>query len=212
MSGLKSYRPKFGFDIRINPDPPPRRTKHAVHRCAVDGCTADAEWRAPKARDRMDERIWMCREHLRAHNERWNYFEGMDDAEIERHCLEAALGHRPTWPLGKRGAGKRFDPAAAAAGQGYWSVSFEDGFAIFEEAAEPTPRRPKATKTQLAALAVLNLEETANLQEIKARYKELVKRFHPDANGGNRGTEERLRQVINAYGHLRATGFARSTA
>jgi DnaJ-class molecular chaperone len=54
----------------------------------------------------------------------------------------------------------------------------------------------------------LALGETATLQEVKSRYKELVKRFHPDANGGNRGTEERLRQVIKAYGHLRATGFA----
>jgi len=60
---------------------------------------------------------------------------------------------------------------------------------------------------QLDALAVLNLEETATLHDIKARYKELVKRFHPDANGGDRGTEERLRQVIRAYGHLRATGL-----
>ena len=54
---------------------------------------------------------------------------------------------------------------------------------------------------------MLNLEENATLHDIKARYKELVKRFHPDANGGDRGTEERLRQVIRAYGHLRATGL-----
>jgi len=81
---------------------------------------------------------------------------------------------------------------------------------VFEEAAEPalSRRRPKLTKGQLDALATLNLEENASLHEIKARYKELVKRFHPDANGGNRGTEERLRQVIKAYGHLRATGLA----
>ena len=63
------------------------------------------------------------------------------------------------------------------------------------------------SKGQLDALAILNLEESATLQEIKSRYKELVKRFHPDANGGNRGTEERLKQVIKAYGHLRATGI-----
>jgi DnaJ-class molecular chaperone len=45
------------------------------------------------------------------------------------------------------------------------------------------------------------------LHQIKARYKELVKRFHPDANGGDRGAEERLKQVIKAYGVLRASGL-----
>jgi DnaJ-class molecular chaperone len=62
------------------------------------------------------------------------------------------------------------------------------------------------TGVQLQALATMNLEETATLQEIKARYKELVKRFHPDANGGDRGAEERLKQVIKAYAVLKRQG------
>ena len=53
----------------------------------------------------------------------------------------------------------------------------------------------------------LQLPHNATLIEIKARYKELVKRFHPDANGGDRGAEERLKQVIKAYGVLRASGL-----
>jgi DnaJ-class molecular chaperone len=63
------------------------------------------------------------------------------------------------------------------------------------------------TGVQERALDVLNLDPTATLHEIKARYKELVKRFHPDANGGDRGAEERLKQVIKAYGVLRASGL-----
>ena len=110
--------------------------------------------------------------------------------------------------LGKRAAGKR-EAERDKGGAAYWSYRIEDGFAIFEEAAEPAraARKSRLTKGQLDALAILNLEESATLQEIKSRYKELVKRFHPDANGGNRGTEERLKQVIKAYGHLRATGI-----
>ena len=54
---------------------------------------------------------------------------------------------------------------------------------------------------------MLHLAHGATLIEIKARYKELVKRFHPDANGGDRGAEERLKQVIKAYGVLRASGL-----
>jgi DnaJ-domain-containing protein 1 len=157
----------------------------------------------------LDDRQWLCREHLRQHNAKWDFFEGMSDAEIERFCLDSITGHRPTWPLGKRSAasrdGKGEQPRAA-----YSTYGFQDGFAVFDEGAEAPqpPKKSRLTKGQLDALAILNLEENASLHEIKARYKELVKRFHPDANGGNRGTEERLRQVIKAYGHLRATGLA----
>jgi len=70
-------------------------------------------------------------------------------------------------------------------------------------------RRPQrvVTRLQRQAFDILNLDTSATLIEIKARYKELVKRFHPDANGGDRGAEERLKQVIKAYGVLRASGL-----
>jgi DnaJ-domain-containing protein 1 len=176
----------------------------------MPGCTENAEWRVPKAVEDMDERVWLCRSHLRAHNEKWNFFKGMSEQEIERHCLEAALGHRPTWPMGWRAAG-----AVGAKQAKHRNYAFDDGFAIFEEEGSrpaPPPRQPVLTKGQMDALEALGLEAAATLSEIKARYKELVKRFHPDTNGGDRSKEERLRQVIRAYGHLRATGFARGTS
>jgi hypothetical protein len=201
-----AYKPRFGFDIRIHPDPPRRPTVAKI--CAMPGCSGAAELRAPRSRYNLEDRQWLCREHLREHNQRWNYFAGMTNEEIERFCLDAITGHRPTWRLGERTAMHR-EKDRNRAGNAYWSYRFDDGFAVFEEAAEPAaPRRPtRLTKGQLDALATLNLEEGASLHEVKARYKELVKRFHPDTNGGNRGTEERLRLVIRAYGHLRATGF-----
>ena len=203
-----SYRPKFGFDIRINPGEPKRARSSTTRRCAVAGCTEAAEHRVPKDRNNMDDRQWLCRAHIRERNARWNFFEGMSGEEVEKFCLDAITGHRPTWPLGKRAA----MPNGRKEGEEKIRTAdyrFDDGFAVFEEAAEPAraARASRLTKLQLDALAVLNLEEGASLHEIKARYKELVKRFHPDANGGNRGTEERLRQVIKAYGHLRATGL-----
>ena len=197
-----AYRPRFGFDIRINA---PRVKATKTRSCASPGCREPGESNVPKSRKNLEERHWLCRTHLREHNQHWDFFEGMTTGEIERYCLDAVTGHRPTWPLGKRAASVH----DGATSQHTGAYRFEDGFAVFEEAAAPAERRrPALTKAQLDALAVLNLEDTASLHEVKARYKELVKRFHPDANGGNRGTEERLRQVIKAYGHLRATGFA----
>ena len=68
-------------------------------------------------------------------------------------------------------------------------------------------RSRQLTRLQSIAMDTLQLAHNATLLEIKARYKELVKRFHPDANGGDRTAEERLKQVIKAYGVLRASGL-----
>ncbi len=193
------YRPRFGKDIRIKPDgvarpPSPRR-------CARPECEKEGSCRVPKARDRLNEHLWFCVEHARAHNESWDFFAGMNEAQIEAFRTEALTGHRPTWPLGKRSARARpgVDPA-----------HFDDGFQVFGDVAEQErPRQPERhlTRPQLQALEMLNLDASATLQEVKARYKELVKRFHPDANGGDRGAEERLKQVIKAYAVLRASGL-----
>jgi hypothetical protein len=203
------YRPRFGYDIRINAERPQPRVTKPTKRCSQPGCREAGEVNVPKSRNNLDERQWLCRTHLREHNAQWDYFAGMSHEDIQRFCLDAITGHRPTWPLGKRAAASPKDNGEPGRAD-HANYQFEDGFAVFEEAAVPAEprRRLRLTKGQLDALATLNLEENASLQEIKARYKELVKRFHPDANGGNRATEERLRQVIKAYGHLRATGLA----
>jgi len=85
-----------------------------------------------------------------------------------------------------------------------------DSHAMFAEGGDTaTVRRPERhlTRLQIKAMDTMQLAHNATLIEIKARYKELVKRFHPDANGGDRGAEERLKQVIKAYGVLRASGL-----
>jgi hypothetical protein len=204
MSSTSAYRPKFGYDIRIKPDLPRRHSAHA-HVCANNGCGAEAQFNVPKNRDDLSDRHWLCTGHLRENNQHWDFFAGMTEQEIYSFRCEAITGHRPTWPLGKCAAEKHANRKRETA----WSHHFEDGFAIFEEA-EPAqrPKPTRLTRVQIDSLTILNLEEGATLHHIKARYKELVKRYHPDANGGDRGAEERLKQVIRAYGHLRASGLA----
>jgi len=201
--GAAHYRPRFGKDIRIKPDAPARPP--AAKPCAKSGCEGEGTFRVPRSRERLDQHIWFCLQHAREHNETWDYFHGMSPPEIEAFVVDALTGHRPTWPLGKRAAqahGKR-EPR-----------SFRDAHRVFGGAFEEETRngadaraaRP-LTGPQARALDVLNLEAGASLHQIKTRYKELVKRFHPDANGGDRGSEERLKRVIQAYGVLRASGL-----
>jgi DnaJ-class molecular chaperone len=57
------------------------------------------------------------------------------------------------------------------------------------------------------ALETLGLPQAATKEEIKSRFKELVKRHHPDTNGGHRGSEDRLREIIQAYNYLKQAGL-----
>ncbi len=191
-------RPRFKSDIRIKKDKKPAPEPEA-RLCAVPGCVRAGECRVPKSRDNLTEHVFVCAGHARAFNESWDFFKGMDNDDIAKFRDEAIFGHRPTWPMGKRGARARM---------GQTPMQFHDGHAVFDEDGE-APRRPERqlTRLQMISMDQLQLAHNATLIEIKARYKELVKRFHPDANGGDRGAEERLKQVIKAYGVLRASGL-----
>ena len=189
---------KFRDNIRIKRDEPVVATVD-VRPCAQPGCKEEGACRVPKSRDELSRHVWLCLAHARAHNESWDFFRGMSERDIESFRNDAIVGHRPTWPLGKRAA-RLHNPLG--------SFSFEEHFGGEQkEAAQPRRPERQVTRLQLTAFDTLNLEPSATLNEIKARYKELVKRFHPDANGGDRGAEERLKQVIKAYGVLRASGL-----
>jgi hypothetical protein len=195
----RAVHSRFKKDIRIKPERP--EPAPAARACARPDCVKEGSHPVPRSRDQLTEHLWFCLEHARAHNESWDYFRGMSEAEIEAFRDEAVIGHRPTWPLGKR---------TARPHNGFVNHPLDDGFGVFSDTAErarPRPPERRMTGMQERALDVLNLDASATLHQIKARYKELVKRFHPDANGGDRGAEERLKQVIKAYGVLRASGL-----
>jgi DnaJ-domain-containing protein 1 len=74
-----------------------------------------------------------------------------------------------------------------------------------ERMAEPEGRMIRNAERK--ALDTLNLDIHATAAEIKARFKELAKRLHPDANGGDRSREDKLREIIQAYNYLKSVGF-----
>ncbi|HET8749423.1 MAG TPA: DnaJ domain-containing protein, partial [Sphingomicrobium sp.] len=56
---------------------------------------------------------------------------------------------------------------------------------------------------QRRALSVLGLGDDADRHALRQRYSHLVRRFHPDKNGGDRSHERKLGEVIEAYQLLR---------
>jgi DnaJ-domain-containing protein 1 len=71
------------------------------------------------------------------------------------------------------------------------------------------PSTSRFSKEERRALGVLGLSEEASSTELRQRYYQLVRRFHPDRNGGDRSHETRLAEVIEAYQLLKtASAFA----
>lgn len=201
---------KRAHDLRVKKNPVMKHPR----RCDKPGCENGGEFRAPKSRQSLRDYYWFCLDHVREYNQAWDFFKDMKADEIEAYQRAALTGLRPTWKLGMQGQPE----APNAKLKFFFKGAYVDPFILFEDGpAAPSPTaKPRAangkpggqlTKMQLASLDTLNLEPTATLQEVKQRFKELVKRFHPDANGGDRGAEENLRQVIKAYGQLRSSGF-----
>jgi hypothetical protein len=185
--------------------------------CDHPGCRELGVHKAPKGRDRENEYWRFCLDHVRAYNQNYNFFSGMTDDAVMAYQKASQTGHRPTWAMGQNGAAATPEARAKAApgrksSRKGWASDpdFEDMFHVFGEggarrAAEEPQRELKNVERK--SLEALNLGASAKADEIKARYKELVKRLHPDANGGDRSTEDKLREIIQAYNYLRSAGF-----
>lgn len=159
----------------------------AVRSCDSPDCAQPGEHRAPKSREQLRDYYWFCLEHIRAYNSAWNYYAGMSEEQVEDERRGDTYWHRPTRPF---------------TGERTFGETVHDGFGLFEDQQDLQRKKAEqfsATAPELAALSLLNLSPPVTRQEIKIRYKELVKRHHPDANGGSKDAEERLKSINRAY-------------
>jgi curved DNA-binding protein CbpA len=193
------------FDrIRTKSRPEPRPQPDQP-RCEHPGCGAPGVHRAPMGRLREGQYFCFCLDHVREYNASYNYFQGMTDSDVAKYQKEAVIGHRPTWTMGVNRSSRGFRE------DGVDPAGYEDhirGFRSATQGAAPEPRRPKYGLAVMKALSTLDLDDSADAEAIKARYKELVKRLHPDANGGDRSREDKLREIIQAYNYLKSAKLA----
>ncbi|MEM1379172.1 MAG: DnaJ domain-containing protein [Pseudomonadota bacterium] len=208
------YKPRHGFDIRVKPTKGSKTAKKSwakteTRTCDREDCNKPAETRAPKSPEAMNEYLWLCTTCAREHNKNWNFFEGKTDAQAAAMRDAARYGNRPTWKMSKNGR------AAAAARAGM------NGFAEIDDAVGGATRMDvggaddggvyregrRLTRLQLQAFRTMNLRANASNADVRKRYAELVKRFHPDSNEGDRSAEEQLQEVIKAHQILKKAGF-----
>jgi hypothetical protein len=214
MSGAFQYRPKF-VDIRVRPPKPGAEDadeddvialKPGERPCDHPGCRLAASARAPKSRELLNEHYWFCMAHAAEYNRGWDFFAGMNEAQVRAAQSRSQAGDRPTWSF--QASRNSREAMAAKAGA---DRTFADPFGLFAAArrrAERAEAERHIGKLERNALADLDLDGAADAALIRTRYIELVKRCHPDTNGGDRSAEHKLQRVIKAYHTLKKAKLA----
>ena len=165
----------------------------AVRECDHPDCAEAGIHRAPRSPEALDSFYWFCLDHVRDYNRAWNYYANMSDAEVETERRKDTFWHRPTWPLGGKGGfrDELRDPFGFFRPDPKDSRNEDPAYAAFRE-----------NSPELAALAIMDLKPPLTIPILKSRYKDLVKRYHPDANVGDKQAEDRLKDINQAYATL----------
>lgn len=171
------------------------------------GCDAPGEFRAPGERrssfDGPGEWRWLCLDHVREFNAGYDWFEGMSADEIY-----AAQAPGAGW----RTESPSFRPTAGVDGMPRWA-DFDDPLDAIAARANGIKSRARReadlaqggrfSREEAAALEAMGLGSDTDRARLRRRYSELVRRYHPDRNGGDRRHEARLAKVVEAYQLLR---------
>jgi len=203
MSEDFNYKPKFGMDMRIKPPADEKSRARAKQNvtCEFKGCDLAGEFKSPKHGGGFYK---FCKRHAAEYNKRWNFFDGMTDDEVKDFNEAARHGHKQTWKVGTGPvSGKK---ASAKLNPKNWKgrEMFEDGMSSTTRAAQRG-----RTRLEMKALNELDLPKDATPADVRARYAEYVRRFHPDSNAGDRSSEEKLARVIKAWKMLKEAGLTK---
>jgi len=163
--------------------------------CCWHGCNLAGEFKAPISRMNLKRFHWFCLEHIRTYNSNWNYCEGMSETEFETSLRSDITWNRPTWPF----------TTVVRDGQNFTAnfQNLDDDFDPFKfiegKSTASNQFQKQFSKTENRAISLLGLEFPVTKEEVKARYKFLAKNHHPDKNGGDKNSEEMLKQINEAY-------------
>ncbi len=198
----------FGFDLRVTSSKKKKspRGKRGMsgafetsrRACEHPGCEEQGQYRAPRSPDHLDEYLWFCKDHVREYNLKWNFFDGSTEEEFEEQVSKDRVWGRETKPFGRPTEEQRA-----------WSrLGVDDPHQVLGDNATRNPGRAngagrKLPPTERRALDILDARDSMSKSDIRKAYKALIKVLHPDMNGGDRGHEEQLQEVVWAWDQIK---------
>ena len=164
--------------------------------CDWKNCNNIGQYRAPIERDNSKKYRLLCLKHIKEFNKNWNYFEKMNDEEILEFIKSDMTWHKPTQNF--------------SAQDNFFKILWNN--ALKEDLNKNGIDKNHVKLAQLnfsnkdlKAFDILGLDVTINWENIRSKFKKLVKKFHPDMNSGNRKFEEKLKVITLAYTQLKRT-------
>ena len=196
-----NFKFKYSFGDYVSDNLPSLRKN-----CEISGCSGLGEFRAPKSRHELRDYYWFCLDHVREYNANWDFFKGMDRAEIEAQMQKTAVWDRPTWRSTQ--AGFNEEKTRQRIYEAF--TKGESVFGDFNTRGEPEQEQREAhidirsiPHPTIEALAVLDLFPPIDWEQVKTRYKTLAKKYHPDTNPDDKKAEEQLKKINLAYSILK---------
>ena len=183
---------KFKYDIVKN-DLSWEKFKLKI--CDKLGCKDEGSHKAPKSRSNLDEYYYFCLKHVSEYNKSWDFYKGLSVDQIELSMRKDTVWDRPSWPL-KGNPGKVIEQL---------KEFLSNDYSLFEKDREIKDflNNKKIDSTLTAkendSLNTLGLKIPITVDEIKKKYKKLVKIFHPDVNANNKEAERKFREITESY-------------
>jgi len=197
----------FGFDMRVSSakkkNPRGKRGmsgafETSTRACEHPGCAEKGLYRAPRSPDHLDEYLWFCKDHVREYNLKWNFFNGQTEEEFDEQISKDKVWGRDTKPW-------RSEEQRA------WArLGVDDPHQVLGNNATRNPGKSETggttrrlPPTERRAIEILDARDHWTKAEIRKAYKALIKVLHPDMNGGDRGHEEQLSEVVWAWDQIK---------
>ncbi len=164
--------------------------------CDMPGCPDEGEFRAPKDRSLSSHHLF-CQRHITEYNRAWNFFDGMNQREVEEHILKSMFGDRPTWRSDSDGMAEENLRRQAYAFHGMGGTDDHASRAWHEY--EQNKNQVDQTSAEFEAMSIFGIAPPVDLDKIKTQYKKLAKKYHPDVNRDDPKAEEQLKKINMAY-------------
>ena len=163
--------------------------------CDHKYCNNIGEYRAPISRIKINEYYFFCLKHVKEYNKSWDFYKGLNVDQIELSMRKDTVWDRPSWPL-KGNPNKIISQL---------NEFLKNDYSLFENERDLLNFlknkivNEEITNDEYKSLKILGLSMPISVDEIKKKYKKLVKIFHPDVNDNNKEAEKRFKEINEAY-------------